>query len=259
MTEGNLEAIAGALDQASGATWTSTYQVTTILIGECPLLCVGLKHILSETRFAVSEAECGAGRPILTFPDAISVLFIVSAMDRPSTMVERIRRLKTQCPDARVCVLADHLEIDAMMSAYDAGADGLCLTSAGRDVLLGSLELIMLGESVFPSTMALSMLDQTSCRPERGLEPVTSTHKTEVRQVEAHRLSPREGDILGCLMEGSPNKVIAWQYGLTEATVKVHVKAILRKTGAKNRTQAAIWAANRSFGAPSVKPRYDGR
>ena len=48
-----------------------------------------------------------------------------------------------------------------------------------------------------------------------------------------------------CLVQGAPNKVIAYQAGITEATVKVHVKAILRKIRVKNRTQAAIWAINR--------------
>jgi two-component system nitrate/nitrite response regulator NarL len=57
-------------------------------------------------------------------------------------------------------------------------------------------------------------------------------------------LSVRETVILRCLMEGDSNKLIARKFDITEATVKVHVKAILRKIRAKNRTQAAIWAAS---------------
>lgn len=55
-------------------------------------------------------------------------------------------------------------------------------------------------------------------------------------------LSERELVILRALVQGSANKVIANELDITEATVKVHVKAILRKLRAKNRTQAAIWA-----------------
>jgi two-component system nitrate/nitrite response regulator NarL len=55
-------------------------------------------------------------------------------------------------------------------------------------------------------------------------------------------LSPRETDILTLLAEGQPNKVIANHLGTTEATVKVQLRRILRKIGAQNRTQAAIWA-----------------
>jgi two-component system nitrate/nitrite response regulator NarL len=52
----------------------------------------------------------------------------------------------------------------------------------------------------------------------------------------------REVQILACLVAGHPNKVISRQLAISEATVKVHVKAILRKVGVQNRTQAAIWA-----------------
>jgi two-component system nitrate/nitrite response regulator NarL len=47
------------------------------------------------------------------------------------------------------------------------------------------------------------------------------------------------------LTQGEPNKVIARKLDITEATIKVHVKAILRKIGASNRTQAAMWASQR--------------
>ena len=58
------------------------------------------------------------------------------------------------------------------------------------------------------------------------------------------RLSPREKIILRCLIEGNSNKCIARKIEIAEATVKVHVKAILRKIRVQNRTQAAIWAMN---------------
>ena len=60
----------------------------------------------------------------------------------------------------------------------------------------------------------------------------------------APQLSPRENSILRCLIEGDSNKCIARKIDIAEATVKVHVKAILRKIRVQNRTQAAIWAMN---------------
>ncbi len=63
-----------------------------------------------------------------------------------------------------------------------------------------------------------------------------------LRNAGMHSLSPREAEILRSLMRGEPNKVIARKLDVTEATIKVHVKAILRKVGAANRTQAALWA-----------------
>ena len=57
-------------------------------------------------------------------------------------------------------------------------------------------------------------------------------------------LSRRELQILKCLADGDSNKLIARDLGISDATVKVHVKNILRKISATNRTQAAIWALN---------------
>ncbi|MFX5817298.1 LuxR C-terminal-related transcriptional regulator, partial [Acinetobacter baumannii] len=58
------------------------------------------------------------------------------------------------------------------------------------------------------------------------------------------QLSPREISILQCLIEGDSNKCIARKINIAEATVKVHIKAILRKIRVQNRTQAAIWGLN---------------
>jgi two-component system nitrate/nitrite response regulator NarL len=66
------------------------------------------------------------------------------------------------------------------------------------------------------------------------------------------RLSVRERSILSCLIEGDSNKVIARKIDIAEATVKVHVKAILRKIRVHNRTQAAIWAMSNASLNPEM-------
>jgi two-component system nitrate/nitrite response regulator NarL len=60
-------------------------------------------------------------------------------------------------------------------------------------------------------------------------------------------LTERQKIILCCLLKGDTNKIIARQIAITEATVKVHVKMILRKINVQNRTQAAIWAMNHGY------------
>jgi len=62
-----------------------------------------------------------------------------------------------------------------------------------------------------------------------------------------HEPSPREKEILGCLVLGYTNKRIAQHLNITEATVKVHLKHLLKKIHAENRTQAAIWAFNTGY------------
>ena len=83
----------------------------------------------------------------------------------------------------------------------------------------------------------------TWSRPRQAIEMVSKSHlrrKTRPRPL----LSPREKVILRCITEGASNKCIARKIDIAEATVKVHVKAILRKIRVQNRTQAAIWGIN---------------
>jgi DNA-binding NarL/FixJ family response regulator len=79
--------------------------------------------------------------------------------------------------------------------------------------------------------------------------------------IESYGLSDRELEILRCLVNGDANKVIANRLAITEATVKVHMKSLLRKIKAGNRTQAAIWALHHGlapglpFGQSNDAPR----
>ena len=80
----------------------------------------------------------------------------------------------------------------------------------------------------------------------------------KVDNSEAPRLSARQRLILRYLIEGDPNKTIARKINITEATVKVHVKAILRKIRVQNRTQAAIWAMNSGSFIPAKNNQSSG-
>lgn len=71
-------------------------------------------------------------------------------------------------------------------------------------------------------------------------------------------LSPAERRVIRCLVRGLPNKVIADEIDVTEATVKVHLKSILKKLGLSNRTQAALWAVRNGYGAEPATPQQAG-
>ena len=100
-----------------------------------------------------------------------------------------------------------------------------------------SLLLICAGERVFPHDLALG----------RKLG-APSEHRSDPA-----RLSPREREMLSHLVAGSSNKVIARRLDIAEATVKVHLKSVLRKIRVENRTQAAIWALT-NFPELNAKP-----
>ncbi|WP_201863173.1 LuxR C-terminal-related transcriptional regulator [Microvirga soli] len=183
-----------------------------------------------------------------------SFLVILDANLYPAMLAHGIASIKEQYPQARVVVLSDSFNLDDMKSAFQSGADGYCLATTGCEALIKYLDLVMLGEVVFPSAAFLSAISDTRDQAENK-EPLAITvlpahlplglesHDSPIRT-----LSSRESEILQCLMQGAPNKVIARKLDVAEATVKVHIKAILRKIRVANRTQAAMWAVNHLSG-----------
>jgi two-component system nitrate/nitrite response regulator NarL len=104
--------------------------------------------------------------------------------------------------------------------------------------LITSLQLASLGERILPSSLLDVVLRQSSY-------PLST--QSDAPQIDRANLSQREMDVLCCLTAGYPNKLIARQLDVSEATVKVHVKAILRKLKVGNRTQAAMWGTSRGI------------
>jgi two-component system nitrate/nitrite response regulator NarL len=103
-----------------------------------------------------------------------------------------------------------------------------------------------MGETVFPPAFLSFALDAGRDREPETAEPGECRQTILAAADEAilPQLSPREKAILSCLIEGDSNKCVARKINIAEATVKVHVKAILRKIRVQNRTQAAIWGMN---------------
>jgi two-component system, NarL family, nitrate/nitrite response regulator NarL len=198
-------------------------EVTTTLICDDPVVGAGLMSVLAGTCFVASEIALGKGTSPRLLADWTCTLVIIDADQNADRMTEMVSQAKEHFPNARVFVLADHLDPDFVMQGRDAGADGFCLTTSSREVLIKSLELVMLGLAVLPSVVLRAIFQGTT-------------------GVAVRKLTHREAQILRCLTTGDSNKAIARKFDLAEATVKIHVKAILRKIGAANRTQAAVWA-----------------
>lgn len=220
--------------------------IPTVLVEPNALLREGLKRILAETPYSLvaSVANLDEARRIWA-GDRVPSLLIVDAVNDHETVCRDIQQLKQDQPAARIVLLVDQYNLQQVLAAFEAGADAYLMKSVSCEVLVKSLDLVMLGEAVYPSAVlnlvrekanggAIGMVMHKDLEPAEGME----------QERPPKGLSVRETVILRCLMEGDSNKLIARKFDITEATVKVHVKAILRKIRAKNRTQAAIWAAN---------------
>jgi two-component system nitrate/nitrite response regulator NarL len=196
----------------------------------------GLSHILKSEQFnivgsynGISEIEDSA-----LHHDALAVVDCPAGDDQ----LESVELLKSRSPSMKVVVLSDRFDMKSMVSCFGAGAHGYIIKSMKSTPLITALRLAALGEKVLPSDLVEVL----------GRQPVDVPSPAEIEHdIEDAKLSPREFDVLCCLMAGYSNKVIARQLDVCEATVKVHVKAILRKLNVRNRTQAAIWANSRGI------------
>ena len=235
---------------------TNMLQVTTILGCKNSMLREGIKHILSSTRYKVHPEDLSCrGTAVPHLYGSAPFLFIIDSNLYPNGMSNVVRELKGQHANARVVILADGFDLEEMKLVLQAGADGYCLATTGCEAMIKYLDLIMLGEVVFPSSAFLNAMlpvNETIAARE-STAPITmpvlqAERLTEAKDSLIRTLSSREAEILQCLMEGAPNKVIARKLEVAEATVKVHIKAILRKIRVANRTQAAMWAVSHLSG-----------
>jgi two-component system nitrate/nitrite response regulator NarL len=217
-------------------------QLPTILICKNSLVRAGIRHILEGSRFMVA-GEGEDSSTLTASPDASPALYILDDSHATDAFAETVASLKAQSPSARVVVLADHLDPTTMMRALQAGMHGLCSATMGRDALITALELVMLGETFIPTALAFTMLNGMSQSHESRSNTPPAFMPASDTAPRTHKLSSREVEILEHLMEGESNKVIARNLDIAEATIKVHIKAILRKVQATNRTQAAMWAS----------------
>lgn len=225
--------------------------VDTVLIEPNMLFREGLEHILASTQFhVVVKVDAVEALAVALRTPMSPTLFILQTSHDAQDTIDDVVKLKKRYPNSRVACIGQSYEPDDIVSLLRVGADALMLRSMSAAIFVKSLELVILGERIIPQ----EVLDiTTGYRPDAPVSQATQAEAaapacTQVREPAATEspylasLSSREHDILRLLISGESNKIIAVKLLISEATVKVHIKAILRKIQVKNRTQAAIWA-----------------
>ena len=218
-----------------------------ILVGKSILLREGLARILRSANFRILAAVSCADDLLPSKRHLHQPLFlVVHTGDDFDAAVEQIELFRDQHPGGRIAIVADHYRLSELVSAFRAGANGYFADVMTCDAFIKSIELVMMGETIFPPAFLSFVLDPEGDRLGQAAPRDENSQAILIRNENtlAPQLSTREKSILCCLIEGDSNKCIARKIDIAEATVKVHVKAILRKIRVHNRTQAAIWGMN---------------
>jgi two-component system, NarL family, nitrate/nitrite response regulator NarL len=208
----------------------------------------GLKRILQEDGFEVVGSVSSLAE-LDHFSDHDDERHIILCdISNCAEAISVARGLRTTFESSRIVFMAEEVGIESVSAAFGEGVDGYVIRSISCDPLKNVLRLVAAGEKAFPSQLVSALNTNVWKLP------------PEKWDMEDLNLSDREMQILCCLVSGDANKVIARQLLITEATVKAHVKTVLRKLRVTNRTQAAIWAYTRGLNQgtmPNLAPKAE--
>jgi two-component system nitrate/nitrite response regulator NarL len=211
--------------------------IDVALVGGTTLYREGLRQSLDPAHFVVL-AECRDFGSLLTLiGSGVSPKLIIADISRLSEKdFEGLRRVRDAALDCRIAVLSNDLILSDIGRVFRAGADGYLVSELSRESFSLSLLLIASGEKVLPGSLA--------CVLASNYRDLVSSKLSN----DQSNLTDRERQILRCLLNGYSNKLIARVLDITEGTVKVHLKTLMKKISAINRTQAALWARSQGIG-----------
>jgi two-component system nitrate/nitrite response regulator NarL len=209
---------------------------TVLLIDDHPLFRKGVRQLIDMGGdFAlIGEAADGATGLELARrlkPDLILLDINMKGMNG----LETLRAIREADLDSRVIMLTVSDQEEDLVEALRAGADGYLLKDMEPEQLLASLKTAAQGRTAL-SERLVDMLAHALRAQARPADP------------EMAGLTKRELAILHLIAEGLSNKLIARRLDISEGTVKVHVKHLLKKLGLRSRVEAAVWVAGRQKG-----------
>ncbi len=242
-----------------------------LLVDDHPLILAALQSVIQGlgddvTVFGVAT-EREARAALKRDPDYDLVLLDLHLGD--SDGFDLLADLRKLYPALPIVVVSASDRASDVIRAIDAGAMGFVPKRASNDTLFDALRLVMSG-GIYVPPMTLGLAGAASVEPEGDTVPDImrprlgeadlgdiarnasgTPHQQPTPSFESLGLSPRQADVLGYLLKGLPNKLIAREMELSVETVKDHVAAVLRALKVSSRTQAVLAVGQMSQrGAP---------
>lgn len=165
---------------------------------------------------------------------ALIVIHLAATEIGDDSIQNEIQSLKSVLPDIPLVVMSDHEDPRHVVEALRCGVRGYIPTTIHPHVAVEALRLVQAGGTFIPASALDGALRN---QPHEG-----ENDDIGQRRDVAAGLTPRELEVLALLRQGRSNKTIAYDLDMHESTVKVHVRHIMRKLKATNRTQAAFFA-----------------
>lgn len=209
-----------------------------VLIDDHALFRAGLEGLLKRRGVSVtacSDACQGIESVRSERPDVVMIDLRMPEVDG----IRALKMLRQEFGSIPILILTTSGEASDLKECLQHDASGYLLKDMDPDDLVVALRQAIAGELVVAPELAGT------------LASIVRNRQDDTREKDSvfSCLSPREMEILEHLTEGQSNKLIARQLGISDGTVKLHVKSILKKLGLHSRVQAAVLAANEGLGA----------
>lgn len=250
----------------------SPRQCSLAVVDPSRLFREGLLGILQPSQFRVVSASSTIDGAFAQLRGQVvdMVLFSHDQHQNLHALLASIRLLREQGVLAKVVLLLPFCTTPDLIAAIVSGVDGVVLRDISGERLISALDLVMHGQDVLPLGTMAEIFARLPGMARPAVPPVIEAARLVAAPAaltapppapaalglpamdgasRSASLSDRERQILQCLVEGYANKLIARRLNIAEATVKVHIKGLLRKINVSNRTQAAIWALNQNVAA----------
>ncbi|HAN2444514.1 TPA: two-component system response regulator NarL [Escherichia coli] len=199
---------------------------TILLIDDHPMLRTGVKQLISMAPDITVVGEASNGEQGIELAESLDPDLILLDLNMPGMNgLETLDKLREKSLSGRIVVFSVSNHEEDVVTALKRGADGYLLKDMEPEDLLKALHQAAAGEMVLSE----------------ALTPVLAASLRANRATTDNQLTPRERDILKLIAQGLPNKMIARRLDITESTVKVHVKHMLKKMKLKSRVEAAVW------------------
>lgn len=204
--------------------------IRILLVDDHPMLRQGVAQLIEMEDDLKVVGQVGSGEEAI---DQVQVLkpdmVLLDLNMKGMSGIETLSEMRRQGVDARVIVFTVSDNRDDVIEALREGADGYLLKDSEPEDLLPAIKQAAMGQQVFSPQLSQIMADALRANVTHDSNPLET-------------LTPRELDILKLIAYGNPNKHIARTLTISEATVKVHVKNLLKKLSLKSRLEAGIWA-----------------
>lgn len=208
-------------------------RIKVLVVDDHTLFRKGIVGLLSEQEGFTVVGEAKDGQEGVDLARELQPDLILMDLQMPRLNgIAATQAIKESLSNASVVVLTISEDDEDLFNAVKAGAKGYLLKNIKPEQLYKSLEMVFKGEAIVPRSMASKLLDEFSVLAKRA----------DDQSKPKNQLTKREREILQALSDGSSNKEIANTLYISENTVKIHLRNILKKLHFTSRIQAAVYA-----------------